>query len=284
MIVYVTGSPGHNGIPQSIGGYTTEIVKVGRVRALSLLEPLLVEREQRYRPVPGGVSISHYKGTAGSSGFVVDIAGEPYGIGNNHVIANSDAYQRRTASFGDPVLQPGSFDGGVSPNDAVGGLYDWVPIDITGRNRADVALWRPSSPDMISREVLGIGTPSGYTTFSVDDRIRLSGRTSGVSSGTVRDVDALMSVDYSGFSAVFEHCIVSTKMADPGDSGAPVLEEAGLNIGAQCFAGSEFITLSNHVDDLFTALSGPRAASVPDLASLLPIPLGLGIMVASMLL
>ncbi len=48
-------------------------------------------------------------------------------LSNNHVLANSN-----TAAIGDPILQPGSHDGGTLTNDHIADLADFIPISIAG--------------------------------------------------------------------------------------------------------------------------------------------------------
>jgi hypothetical protein len=63
-----------------------------------------------------GVSIAHYMVGAGTFGAVVrDVdTNEKLILSNNHVLANNNG-----ARIGDPILQPGSLDGGISPSDVV---------------------------------------------------------------------------------------------------------------------------------------------------------------------
>jgi hypothetical protein len=46
---------------------------------------------------------------------------------NNHVLANSNA-----GAIGDPILQPGSYDGGKNPDDVIGNLERYVEISFEG--------------------------------------------------------------------------------------------------------------------------------------------------------
>ena len=101
-------------VPPDVNGARTDVVEVGRLEAL-------VNPRERFRPnIPAGVSIGHYKVTAGTLGAIVfdRNTGEPLILSNNHVLANSNE-----AEIGDAVLQPGPTDHGVRPDDVVAKLH-----------------------------------------------------------------------------------------------------------------------------------------------------------------
>ncbi len=101
-------------VPPDVNGARTDVIEVGRLEAL-------VNPRDRFRPnVPAGVSIGHYKVTAGTLGAVVfdRNTGEPLLLSNNHVLANSN-----DAEIGDAILQPGPTDHGVRPDDVVAKLH-----------------------------------------------------------------------------------------------------------------------------------------------------------------
>ncbi len=110
-------------IPKRIDGVQTDVIEVGYLRAWE-------SPRDRFRPIiPGGVSIGHYKITAGTLGVLVtDIAtGAKLILSNNHVLANSN-----DAQIGDPILQPGPTDGGLNPNDLVARLERFVRLRYIG--------------------------------------------------------------------------------------------------------------------------------------------------------
>ena len=106
-------------IPPDVHGARTDVVEIGRLEALA-------GPRDRYRPnIPCGVSIGHYGVTAGTLGAVVldRNTGEPLILSNNHVLANSN-----DAEIGDAILQPGSTDHGVRPDDVVAKLHRFEMI------------------------------------------------------------------------------------------------------------------------------------------------------------
>jgi hypothetical protein len=101
-------------VPPDISGARTDVVEIGRLEAL-------VNPRDRFRPnIPAGVSIGHYKVTAGTLGAIVfdRNTGEPLILSNNHVLANSNE-----AEIGDAILQPGPTDHGLRPDDVVAKLH-----------------------------------------------------------------------------------------------------------------------------------------------------------------
>jgi len=126
-------------IPREIDGMRTDVMEVGVLRALQ-------GGKARYRPViPSGVSIGHYKITAGTLGVMVrdKNTGDRFVLSNNHVLANSN-----DAEIGDPILQPGPIDGGLNPADVVAHLERYVKlryVDDTD-DGGDVVIGPPSPP------------------------------------------------------------------------------------------------------------------------------------------
>jgi hypothetical protein len=106
-------------VPKEVDGVKTDVVEVGYLRAYD-------SPRDRFRPeIPSGVSIGHYKITAGTLGTIVTDknTGEKLILSNNHVLANSN-----NALVGDAILQPGPADGGQNPADMVARLERFIQI------------------------------------------------------------------------------------------------------------------------------------------------------------
>jgi hypothetical protein len=106
-------------VPAQVDGVLTDVVEVGYLRAFAT-------PRDRYRPTcPSGVSIGHFKITAGTLGTIVTdrTTGEKLILSNNHVLANSNQ-----ATIGDAILQPGPTDGGGNPADMVARLERFIQI------------------------------------------------------------------------------------------------------------------------------------------------------------
>lgn len=86
----------------------------------------------RLRPAPGGISVAHFRVTAGTIGCLSIGRTAPRNVrlmvlSNNHVLANSN-----NAVFGDCICQPGPADGGRCPADQIAILERFVPINFAG--------------------------------------------------------------------------------------------------------------------------------------------------------
>ncbi len=110
-------------IPRDLEGLRTDVLEVGQLWANQT-------PKERFRPViPSGVSIGHYKITAGTLGTMVKDkrTGDLFVLSNNHVLANCN-----DALLGDAILQPAAMDGGQNPADVVAKLERYVKLAYIG--------------------------------------------------------------------------------------------------------------------------------------------------------
>lgn len=268
-------------VPKQVSNVPTDVVEVGVLRAMQA-------RTGRYRPAPGGVSIGHYQITAGTLGCVVRdrTTGDRLILSNNHVLADINA-----GRAGDPILQPGSYDGGVEGKDMIAVLERFIPlrfkeapstcgianlmqgmVNVFARlirsthrirtyrvnpsavNQVDAALARPLDDAMILDEILDIGVVGGITPPRLGMNVRKSGRSSGFTTGQIRVLDASLQVEYDSHIADFEGQIVTGAMSQPGDSGALLVTGEGLLAVGLLFAGSQQATVFNPIQPVLEAL------------------------------
>ena len=209
---------------------------------------------QRVRPALGGFSVGHPRVTAGTIGTCCyDLSPFPgvpqryYILSNNHVIANSN-----NANIGDPILQPGAFDGGRLPRDMIGRLSRFIPIRFrTGTsaplNFVDAAI--AEAPfHTISRVIFWIGYVKDlYTAPTVGTIVQKTGRTTNYTTGRITSINATVDVNYgSGRVARFARQILTTRMSAGGDSGSLVLDLNERAVGL-LFAGSPSVTVLNNI-------------------------------------
>jgi len=118
------------GIPENLEAVPVRVMVTGTIYARG-------DMTSKYRPAPIGASTGHPDITAGTIGCRVTDGTNVYALSNNHVYANENR-----ANIGDNVLQPGPYDGGENPGDAIGTLYDYEPINFRGnaRNKMDAAI------------------------------------------------------------------------------------------------------------------------------------------------
>jgi hypothetical protein len=254
IIVYLEHERYKDKVPDNIDGFKTEVIVIGKIKALSLLQLEEVKpfytysRTARVRPIVGGISLGipedAYGGKmAGTLGLVVQGPGGYYYIlSNAHVIAMNSKAQ--FLPLGTAVLQPGTYDGGTI-DDKVGELYQYIKITFgpKGKNYADAAIANITITGYSAGEVLDSDnqntyTISGMTEVNIKDSVRKSGRTTGVTTSTVFDTNATVKVWYtsSKWAIFYDQILVNQPFIDSGDSGSPV-DEDGKFVGL-AFAGS----------------------------------------------
>lgn len=234
------------------------------VRYVGRISKMATGLRSRRRPLEVGVSVGHFLITAGTLGcFVSREKGRTCILSNNHVLANEDQ-----AAIGDPIIQPGDFDGGTNPLDRVARLTDFVRLDLTAANIVDAAIAEiDSSIEFKPRDVQDIGMLTGKTATVFDDSaVRKVGRTTGFTTGRVTafEIDNVV-VAYDIGDLRFDNQIEvegsgSGPFSQGGDSGSLVVDEENNAIGL-LFAGGDQggsngqgLTYLNPIDDVLSKL------------------------------
>jgi len=270
-------------IPPKIYDVSTDVIEVGEVRFLG--------RTDYMRPAPPGISIGHYLISAGTFGAVVKdrATKKPLILSNNHVLANRSNGRDGRCEIGDPIYQPGPYDGGTK-DQIIGYLDRFVPINreytqsecpqaaaveragnrviklfrpnyrmalfkrSSSDNLVDAAVASPVSPDAVSPEIVEIGPVKGVKEAKLGMKLKKSGRSSGVNTSTVQVVATTLKVSMGdNEDAYFTDQIVSGPMASPGDSGSLVLDEDNYAVGL-LFAGSDKSTVINRIQNVMELL------------------------------
>lgn len=274
-------------IPQRINNRPTDVIEVGDVR-------LYNDRTGMMRPARPGISIGHYKVSAGTLGAIVKdrLTGETLILSNNHVLANSSDGTDDRAAAGDTILQPGSIDGNNDSTEAtIAYLERFIPLNrrvaasqcpiaklfettlnkciavfrpnyqikVLRENDAvnvvDCAVARPVSEAVVTDEILGFGKVAGIKEPEIGMEIKKSGRSSGITSSFILATDVTVRVDVGNKEyGIFTDQILAGPMSVPGDSGSLILTEDNYAVGL-LFAGSEKVTMLNRIDHVFDALN-----------------------------
>jgi hypothetical protein len=281
--IYVEGTP--DTFPRHIEGVRVEVVKTGKIRALHLMNvpwftpqtATSLNRTQRFRPCPGGVSVGHPKITAGTLGTPLPIRGTKYGRSNNHIFAATSTDLNPRARIGDPIFQPGVYDLGTE-EDTIGSLAWYQPMYEQGMNLIDAALMLPADPSLLSDDILDIGPHTGLATANLEEVVQKSGRTTNVTQARILDVDATLKVGYGEFTLTFTNQIITDYMASGGDSGSALLNMDRKLVGL-LFAGSNYVTVHNHIGNVISAIGGvpptPGAGAPFTIVSALPTLIGM---------
>ncbi len=249
------------GLPASLDGHSfvTEItgafVALERPRA-SNDDKETDPRRPFPRPVPIGVSTGQEDVTAGTIAARVVSADGVFALSNNHVYAN-----KNNANLGDRILQPGRADGGSSA-DAIGVLHDFEPIRFCSpfpscpANTIDAAIAKTTTAQLSNgTPANGYGVPrSAPIKARLGMEVQKYGRTTGLTTGKITGINAVMNVGFRAGTARFTGQIVITEtgFSGPGDSGSLIVSRGQGERNARpvglLFAGSETSTIANPID------------------------------------
>lgn len=219
------------------------------------------------RPAPGGVSVAHFKVTAGTLGCLSVGRNAPRNsrlmlLTNNHVAANSN-----NAVYGHCICQPGPYDGGKCPAHQIAILERFVPIAFGGAaNYVDCATgwcW----PDRVRRELVYLygGAPRYFRIGGspcwpkLGAYVGKSGRTTQLTVGRIVALNWAGWINYGVGHAWFTGQFVvqgnSGNFSAPGDSGSSVWtwDAARCPMGL-LFAGGGGYTICNPMPWVVSAL------------------------------
>ncbi len=206
----------------------------------------------------------------GTLGALIQVGGQQRILSNYHVFESdiTPGGNGIVAQTGDNIIQPGLID--VSCNAAnAQNVATLVVTKSLPNNNVDC-----SSANVISGMVdpsgaiLEIGTLSATTTAAfVGQKVKKSGRTTGLTRSTVDGLNATISVSYedecagnTAFTKTFTGQIIvknrGSKFLNSGDSGSLMVEDVTTNPRAVglLFAGSSTLAVANPIDDVLNFL------------------------------
>jgi hypothetical protein len=207
----------------------------------------------------------------GTLGSLVSIGGVQHILSNYHVLEADivSGGNTRVAQTGDPVIQPGLIDVNCNAATAqnVGTLVK--KSSLPGSN-VDCAVAQVI-PGMVnsSGAILEIGTISSHTiAASLNQAVKKSGRTTGLTRSTVSGLNATISVTYenecaggTAFTKTFTGQIVVrnilSRFLAGGDSGSLMVQDVTTNprpIGL-LFAGSNTTAIANPIGQVLSFLN-----------------------------
>jgi hypothetical protein len=238
-------------IPEELDGIPTDVSPVGHVRSYSYAF--------KYdRPVRCGVSCGHQDVSAGTIGCLVVMKNRRLGLlSNNHVLANEN-----NASIGDPIYQPGKFDGGTS-EDLIATLEAFEPISFTSDNLIDAAVAWTQKASVSTHHMTYTVNPVPIAATPLMTVIK-NGRTTQATTGWVEAIDVdSVPVEYDNGIAKFNNQIVirglsGTAFSDQGDSGSLIVSSGSKQPLALLFAGSATHTFANPIDVVMNRLGIDR--------------------------
>jgi len=196
-------------------------------------------------------------GTLGS--LVQDDGGTKYILSNNHVLARSN-----TAAIGEDISQPGLIDNGCRVPTIVADLSAYPSL--SSNVDAAIAALRTGTMDA-NGWILDIGTISSKTLpASPGLQVQKSGRTTGLTSGTVSSVNTDVTVNYQPtcgmgkkFKVTYRNQIIvsGSTFSAGGDSGSLIVSQTAGGAAqpvALLYAGSSTTTVGNPIDEVLAKL------------------------------
>jgi hypothetical protein len=221
------------------------------------------------RPAPGGISVGHFRITAGTIGCLVSGNSAPRNqrlmvLSNNHVLSDSNA-----GRLGDCICQPGPADGGRCPGDQIAVLERFVPINFAAAsfNFVDCATgW--AWPDRLRRELVYLsgGSPVFFRVGAAPVAPALgmivgkTGRTTQLRQGRITAINVTVNVNFGGgrVAQFRDQIAVQGLFGDfsaGGDSGSLIWQWApGLRPVGLLFAGGGGTTFGNRITRVLSAL------------------------------
>jgi hypothetical protein len=171
------------------------------------------------------------------------------------------------AATGSYVVQPGLIDVGCTASQAQN-VATLVKLSALPKNNVDCAVAQVL-PGAVSASILEIGPISSQTVpASLNQAVKKSGRTTGLTRSTVIGLNATISVAYENecaggpaFTRTFTGQLVmansGSKFLNSGDSGSLMVEDKTTNPRAVglLYAGSNTAAIANPIGDVLTFLS-----------------------------
>jgi len=206
---------------------------------------------------------------SGTLGALVTDGATQYILSNTHVFAHDmiPGGNGIVAKAGDPINQPGLVDTHCITNtDYVANLSDWAHLDGDGNVDAGIAAVVSGQVDPDGK-ILEIGTISSTPVDAfLSQRVKKSGRTTGLTVSSVSALNATVTVQYDNecagtpFTKVYTGQIMvqnrGSKFLAGGDSGSLMVQNVATNPAAVglLFAGSNSVAVANPIQEVLTAL------------------------------
>lgn len=267
-------------LPTEIDGYPVIVKVTGPIVAYKGGPPNQGpdHTARQNRPIELGVSGGNANDLAngfccsGTLGALVESGGTQYILSNSHVFAGdiaSSGGDPDVSQIGDPINQPGLIDVQCQDiaNDYVANLSTLSTLAANPPSgNVDAALAEVISGTVRSDgSILEIGVLSSSTVAaSIDQAVKKSGRTTGLTRSSVEGLNATVNVGYSdecagnSFTRQFTGQIFITnrgsKFLNSGDSGSLMVEDVTNNPRAVglLYAGGGNIAVANPIGDVLS--------------------------------
>lgn len=247
-------------LPPSVGGLPTDIEQVGTIRPAQAVVP---DPRTMLRPAPPGSSVGFRDPadppTAGTFGALVRRGSRRFILSNNHVLVPAS---QNSSTIGIPIFQPAPFDtpGPVSAN-RIGRLSLFIRLHADQDNLVDCAIAELDGPAVATNSIMDIGAPQGTAVAQTMTTVEKFGRTTHLSTGTIRETNASALIEYPGIGTLhFQNQIRITghnnlRFSEVGDSGSLIVERTTGRAVGLLFGITQNGIIANHIGDVLEALN-----------------------------
>jgi hypothetical protein len=262
-------------IPEKIDNYPVIVLVTGEIKAFKSSTSGVSHKAKQTPPIQLGTSggwrydLANGYCCGGTLGSLISKGGIQYILSNYHVLYADIVAggNNRVATAGDPVIQPGLIDVSCNANNAqdVGKLVSGggtLPDYNIDAGIAEVIGGMVSA----NGAILEVGTISANTiAASINQAVKKSGRTTGLTRSKVSGLNATVRVTYSNecaggtaFTKTFTGQIVianrGSKFLNSGDSGSLMVEDFSTNPRAVglLYAGSSTSAIANPIGEVLS--------------------------------
>jgi hypothetical protein len=263
-------------LPRNLSGVGVQVHLTDKFRAMRGNPHRASHTAKQTPPIQLGTSGGWSKDLAngfccgGTLGSLVLIGGQQHILSNYHVFESDIVAggNNTVATTGDPIIQPGLIDVNCNVNGAQS-VATLVKRSSLPSSNVDCSVGQVVAGKVrTDGSILEIGTISHLTTSAaINQAVKKSGRTTGLSRSSVSGLNATVSVTYdnecaggTAFTKTFTGQIViansGSKFLNSGDSGSLMVEDIATNPRAVglLFAGSSTSAIANPIGQVLSFL------------------------------
>lgn len=272
IMVLATTTRAANSIPKTLDGIPVVVLHTDKIVAMKKPGTSVSHTAKQTPPIQLGTSggwrydLANGYCCSGTLGALIQVGGQKRILSNYHVFEADivSGGNGRTAADGDPIIQPGLIDVGCNANNAQN-VATLIVTSSLPNNNVDASS-AAIITGMVSADgaILEVGTLSSQTVAaSVGQKVKKSGRTTGLTRSSVSALNGTVSVSYENecagglaFTKTFTGQIIvsnrASKFLASGDSGSLMVEDVsdGPRAVGLLYAGSSSLAVANPIDEV----------------------------------
>jgi hypothetical protein len=272
VMVLATTDRAAKGIPKDLDGVPVVVERTDKIVAMKTTA--VSHTAKQTPPIQLGTSggwrydLANGYCCGGTLGSLINVGGQKRILSNYHVFEADivSGGNSRVATNGDPIIQPGLIDVNCSANSAQNVATLVVSHSLPNSNVDCSSATIVSGMVADNGAILEVGTISAQTVAaSVAQKVKKSGRTTGLTRSSVSGLNATVSVAYenecaggAAFTKTFTGQILvgnrASKFLAGGDSGSLMVQDVSTNPKAVglLFAGSSSLAVANPIGQVLS--------------------------------